>query len=93
MFFPCVVMGVALKSNALKICAYANNLKFVIDFFNKFIVTFACFNIQYHKYIGKLLSTDANSTTNISLMCVYHVPPHFSCGYVVVLIVPLLLFF
>ena len=42
-------MGVALKSNVPKICAYADNLGFVIDVISKFIVVSACFAIQHHK--------------------------------------------
>ena len=64
---PGGAIGVALKSNFPNICAYTYNLGFVLDVINQLIVIFDCFSIQHHKYIGKLLSTDAKPATKLSL--------------------------
>ena len=66
-FVPGGAMGVALKSNCLKICKYADNLGFVINVLNKLIVISNCLTILHHKYIGKLLSTDSNPDTKLFL--------------------------
>ena len=60
-------MGIALKYNCPNICAYADNLGFIPYFINKLIVIYACFTIRHHKYIGKLLYTDANPITKLFL--------------------------
>ena len=70
-FVPGGAMGVVLKSNVPKICAYADNIGFVIDFINKCIVISACFTIRHHKLIGILLSTDDNPPHKMILECAY----------------------
>ena len=42
-------MSVALKSNVPNICAYANNLVFVLDVLRKCKVNSACFAIHHQK--------------------------------------------
>ena len=54
-------MGVVLKSNVPKICAYTNNLGFVLDVRSNFIVISDCFTIRH-----LLSSTDANPATKCS---------------------------
>ena len=68
---PGGAMGVVLKSNVLKICAYADNIGFVIYVLNKCIVIPACFTIRHHKSIGFFLSTDDNSPHKMILECAY----------------------
>ena len=70
-FVPGGAMGVVLKSNVLKIFAYADNIGFIIYVLNKCIVIPDCFTIQHHKSIGILLSADNKPPHKMILECAY----------------------
>ena len=62
-FVPGGTMGVGLKSNCPSICAYTDNLEFVLDVINKLIFISACFYHQIPGIYWNFLSTDANPAT------------------------------
>ena len=68
---PGGAMGVVLKSDFPKICAYYDNIGFIIYVLNKCIVIPACFTIRHHKSIGILLSTDDNPPHKMILEYAY----------------------
>ena len=72
-FVPGNDMGVALKPNDPNICAYTDNIGFVLDFCSESIVIYDCFTIKHHIQIGEFLSADANTVKKWFLnVCISH---------------------
>ena len=69
-FVPGGTMGVGLKSNCPSICAYTDNLEFVLDVINKLIFISACFTIRHQEYIGFFCPLTLTLPHNHSWNCI-----------------------